>query len=378
MADRPDHEPVASDGTGHVAGTTPSHRGRSGRRRVTAAVILLLGLGFLWSILRTPLARWNAVQEMTATARTIKGFEGDIWSVAFSSDGRLLGIPSGNTIQLRETRTGRQTAILEGHIEPVLRLTFSPDGQTLASASLDKTVRLWDIHSGRQLLVLAGHTAGVVAVAFSPDGQQLASASRDMTARIWDTRTGEELQALTGHAGYVVDVSYSPDGRYLAAAASFRPFKMGSRTIVLDEPGEITLWDVATSEKLHTLKGHTDAIIDVAFSPDSRSLASASRDKTARLWDIDSGETMKTLAHHTDGVVSVAFSPNGRRLATASFENNGTVRLWNPHTGRETLLLTADRSGALCVTFSPDNRWLVTGGYSAVTLWDLSSLSGLP
>ena len=87
---------------------------------------------------------------------------------------------------------------------------------------------------------------------------------------------------------------------------------------------------------------------------------------------------MKTLAHHTDGVVSVAFSPNGRRLATASFENNGTVRLWNPHTGRETLLLTADRSGALCVTFSPDNRWLVTGGYSAVTLWDLSSLSGLP
>jgi len=384
MADRPDNEPAANGGTdveqaaGSASPRRESSRSLAGRHRVTAAVILLLGVGLLWWTQRIPLARWNAARVMAKTARTLEGFEGDTWSVAFSPDGQWLSAPSGTRIQLRDTRTGQESLVLEGHTDQVLRLAFSPDGRTLASASLDKTVRLWDTGSGRELLMLSGHTDGVVSVAFSPDGRQVASASRDKTARLWDVRTGQETRTLTGHAGYVVDVSYSPDGRYLAAAASFRPFNTGSGTIMLDEPGEITLWDVTTGEKLHALTGHSSAIIDVAFSPDGKSLASASRDKTARLWDTASGRELKTLAGHTDWVVSVAFSPDGQRLATAGAENNGTVRIWNPHTGQETLLLRADRTGALCVTFSPDNRWLVTGGYSSVTLWDLSPLDDLP
>ena len=78
------------------------------------------------------------------------------------------------------------------------------------------------------------------------------------------------------------------------------------------------LWDVQTGEQLATLKGHTDGVYSVAFSPDGSTLASGSADNTVRLWDVQTGEQLRTLEGHTDGVTSVAFSPDGSTLASGS------------------------------------------------------------
>jgi predicted NACHT family NTPase len=76
-----------------------------------------------------------------------------------------------------------------------------------------------------------------------------------------------------------------------------------------------------------TLKGHTKLINSVAFSPDSKRLASGSADQTVKLWDTVTGQEILTLKGNTGGLTSVAFSPDGKRLASAS--EDGTVRMWD-------------------------------------------------
>ena len=99
---------------------------------------------------------------------------------------------------------------------------------------------LYDAQSGQELNLLIGHTDSVNSVSFSPDGQTLASGSYDGTVRLWDVVTGSEKQTLTLW-GSVASVSFSPDGQTLASGGGL----------------EITLWDVLTGSEKQTLTGHT-------------------------------------------------------------------------------------------------------------------------
>ena len=293
---------------------------------------------------------WDAVTGQLKA--TLTRHTGSVQSVSFSPDGGTIATGSSDgTVQLWDAVTGQLKATLTGHNREVTNVVFSPDGMTLASGSLDKTVRLWDAVTGLLKATLTGHTRSV---SFSPDGGTIATGT-DGTVRLWDAVTGQLKATLIGHTRDVYSVSFSPDGRTVASASSDRT---------------VRLWDAVTGLLKATLTGHTGRVQSVVFSPDGGTIASGSLDKTVRLWDAVTGQPKATLIGHTRDVYSVSFSPDGRTVATG--EDYGMVRLWDAITGQLKATLTGGHtSRVFSVSFSPDGRTVASGsGDKTVRLWD--------
>ncbi|MGH8908290.1 MAG: hypothetical protein ACRD0K_17725 [Egibacteraceae bacterium] len=169
----------------------------------------------------------------------------------------------------------------------------------------------------------------------------------------------ESARLTTGDTNLIFDVAFSPDSTKLVSASADKT---------------VRLWDVATGAPIgQPLTGHTDFVYGVAFSPDGRMIASAGGiDKTVRLWDAATGAPIgQPLTGHTHAVWGVAFSPDGRMIASAG----ETVRLWNVATGDPIgEPLTGHTGGVLGVAFSPDGTKLASaGGDGFVRLWDVAT-----
>jgi WD40 repeat protein len=260
-------------------------------------------------------------------------------------------------------------AVLAGHTSGVGSLTFSPNGNYLATEAGDATARIWNVNSGRQLHVLKGLTGPYPAVAFSPDSKYLITEhtsnerQKGWEAMVWSVESGAQLFTLRGHQGAITSINFDHDGKLV---------------ITTSEDGTARLWSAKTGQALRTLNGHIGPVNSAAFSHDGKLVVTASWDKTARLWDAETGKALRALEGHTEQITNAAFSPDREFIVTTSKPNTASLRntkeaarVWRTETGELVTMLSGHDRWINGAAFSPNGRWIVTASDDLTArIWD--------
>jgi WD40 repeat protein len=304
--------------------------------------------------------------------------------VAFVAEGRVLASSVRSHVALWEAATGkfiRAFLAKDGEHEMV----FSPDGRLLAQLLMGKdynpeSVWLWDVSTGKEIRQFKFKDLGYC-LAFSADGKLLlATESTGEAMRLLEVATGKEIRRFQGDEkeGHFTAAVLAPDGKTIAVVRELNPggYKVG-------------LWEVATGKKSRQVAvaarqvkiggpferwaGSTCRI--VAFSPDSRMLASGG-DDAVRLWDVRTAKEIRQFpVHHHPG--TVAFSADGRTLAfdaptrvIGPNPQDRAVQLWEVATGKP---IRQIHSGFERFAWSPDGKALATPGGSLLRLWDATT-----
>jgi WD40 repeat protein len=314
---------------------------------------------------------WDVSGATPKVAAELHGYGSMVNVVAFSPDSKILATGSNdNTVRLftvTDPRHPQEIATAVGHTGGVDGLTFSRDGKLMATGSEDHTVRLWDVSDPSHpttMSVLSGHTERVNAVSISPDGHTLASISYDGTGRLWDIsdpRQPRELPSPIKHDSDIRAVTFSGNGKLLASAGN---------------DNAVRLWDTSDPGNVKPLAvlPHDNQATAVAFSPDNRILATGSADTTVQLWDLANPTKpvqLDALTGHTNFVISLAFSPDGKSLASGSWDR--TVRIWD----LGSLPLAGHSTTANAVAFAPDGRLYTGDNDGTIRSWDPAA-TGVP
>jgi WD40 repeat protein/serine/threonine protein kinase len=308
--------------------------------------------------------RWDVVSGTKIWERKVDGI---VQCVAFHPEGKWIAA-AGDTeqIQFWDAQTG-----VPGLSIPIddnlFTLQFSPDGQRLAGGGSAGHVRLWRTANGTLERQFPTQNEQILGLAFNADGRLLAAASGGFYVNekrgelcLWETDSGERRHQLGTPDGSTFCVAFSPDGQRVVAGGSAEP--------------TINVWDVASGALALRLRGHTEAIWSVVFSPDGTQLFSASGDRTMRKWDAtpvssEAEQEGTVLAQFETAVHGVAFHPNNRWLVTVS--PKGTLQVWDVLTKQ--LVYTSNVAGTSCVAFSPDGKWLAAGSFGHLRIWDVTT-----
>ncbi len=339
-----------------------------------------------------------AIRIVTVDAGTgilAEGHTGWVQSLAWSPDGaRLASGGRDGTVRIWSPDTARPVGTLEADRKGVvLAVAWSPDGGRLASGGWDRSMRVWDPADGRLAAELQGHTNWITSIDWSADGSLLASGDGDGDVRIWNALGADSGPAEQGHAADVRDVAWSPDGSLLASGAGDHEEAEG------EGDNSAAIWDPGTGRRSHTLEGHVDDVVAVAWSPDGRALATGSLDRSVRIWDVGSGHgvmqlvntggwharwspdgafvaatagdervlvkdghwgTLGALEGHGSPVSALAWAPDSRHLASA--EEAGPVRIWDVVERALVRELEGPTKPTLALVWSADGHHLAAGG----------------
>jgi WD40 repeat protein len=305
----------------------------------------------LWS-----LAAWRVLQPLGQQPQSA------LHSVAFSSDSKSL---------------------ITGGSDTVTQVTSFPfsgrswNNWSQVRGSTDEAIRLWDVDSRQQKAVLPLSTPTEVrTIALAPDGRTVAAGIANGAIWLWDTQSQQrrstlfvstpaaqywklvdKMQALSlpVSPNYTDDVwalAYSPDSRTLASGSG---------------QGMVQLWDLVTGREIVTLPEKHEEVAALAFSPDGATLA-VNHLGQIKLWDLATMKLRQTLTGHKDSIRCLAFSPDCSVLVSGA--KDWRIKLWDLVSGQERASLIGHLDTVAAVAFSPDGKTLASGSFDAtVKLW---------
>ncbi|PJF35877.1 MAG: hypothetical protein CUN49_08305 [Candidatus Thermofonsia Clade 1 bacterium] len=309
---------------------------------------------------------WHA--EGNSLIETLDAHRGAVTACAGLEERHPLVVTGGADGQLCvwDGRSGKLLRRFKGGASAVtsLALAFIGERLLLAAGNDDKALRLWDVQSGRLLARYTGHRAQLKACAIDPSGHLL-SGALDGSMRLW-YMPDETHKPIEAHGAAVNDLAFTPDSRRVVSASLDR---------------ELRIWQAETGELLQTMQGHIGSVNGLAVRADGRMALSAGSDRTVRAWDLDRGAQLRQYGVHNDAVTAVAFSLKPLKIGTMPRSNwlvaaggmDRAIRLYDAESGQLVLTLRGHRDAVTACLFSPSDELLLSlGKEGSACLWSLA------
>lgn len=251
-----------------------------------------------------------------------KGKNFGIYMSEFAPDGKKLisnhydPKKRSDTYKIWDIKTGQNIGVLESqnyidltniHYNP---LQFSPDSRLVISFNGNSIPKLLDAKTGKLLFLLIGHTGEVNSAIFSTDGKRILTCSEDKTAKIWDASTG----ILNYELKNIQTAIFSPDCKYVISASD----------------SIVRIRDIVSGALIRELKGHTQKVSDLVFSPDGKKIITVSKYKTAKLWQIENGVLIADFTEPNNSINFAQFSSDGKMILIVY---HTTAKVWDASSG---------------------------------------------
>jgi WD40 repeat protein len=276
---------------------------------------------------------WNATTG-AAEARVLEGAEKDVRAVAVSKNNVLVAVGGADqSVRLYTFADGKLVGSPIKATGAVNSLAFSPNNQTLVAACADKTIQTWNVafNAGQpppadfgKPLQSYSHAGAAADAVFAPDSVTIYSGGADKTVKAWKLAAAGPTKNF-GHPNLVDAVAFNPTGTQLATGC---------------HDGKVRIFEVAKGAVVREINAHVqpkaEPVYCVAWSSDGKQVLSGSNDHSMKLWDAASGNLVREFKAykekdfekgHRDGVFCVAFSPDGKTIASGSSDRS--IKLWN-------------------------------------------------
>lgn len=314
-----------------------------------------------------------------ANIHTLSISQEKISSVEINLSGEWLAFGASKLGQLLVWEWQSESYVLkqQGHYFDMNTLSYSSDGQYIATGGDDGKIKIWNTVSGFCFVTFSEHSSAISAVEFAKQGQVLFSASLDGTVRAFDLVRYRNFRTFTSPSPVQFSSLAVDDSGEVVAAGSTDSF-------------QIFMWSVQTGKLLDVLSGHEGPVSSLAFSPTGNILASGSWDKSVRLWNVfDRSHAVEPFSMSAD-VLALAFRPDGKELAASSLD--GQIIFLDVSQGKQTNLIEGrkdiaggrkadDRQAASnssssksfnSLAYSADGSCILAGGNSKyVVLYDV-------